>query len=158
MLVLACGAGGEADVGIVGEVEAGVAGSALVVEIAKAAVALESAGEAVHSDVVDTHRSPMAGLGTVTCVVGHVREVTKGASLKIASMIEQIGLISANSVAPATSSETFALHTGISTRSAYSLGLCYVAGVAKGRFIANESGHPVGRLRAGCVAHVVGTI
>ena len=54
MLILACRAGGEADVGVVGEVEAGVTGRALVVEIAEAAVALESAGKAVHGDVVET--------------------------------------------------------------------------------------------------------
>ena len=73
----------------------------------------------------------MAGLGTVAGVVGHVSEVTEGASLKVASVIEQIGLISTNGVAPATSGSTLALHAGIRTGSAYSLCGCYVARVAE---------------------------
>ena len=55
MLVLACGTRGEADVGVVSQEETGVAGSALVVETSKATVTLESAGKAVHGNIVETH-------------------------------------------------------------------------------------------------------
>ena len=63
----------------------------------------------------------MAGLGTITGMVGHVSKVAEGTCLKVASVIEQIGLISADSVAPVAQGGTHTLHAGIGTGGAYSL-------------------------------------